>query len=61
MPDSKTNVLISDINGKVDMSTFLHNGNILIKIAHRYLLFDSDGGFIDQIEFKSLREERVLD
>jgi len=40
MPDNKTNVLINDIDKKVDLSTFLQDGKILVKIAHRFLLFD---------------------
>jgi hypothetical protein len=49
VPDNKTNVLINDIDEKVDMSTFLDDGKIMVKIADRFLLFDSNGGFMDQI------------
>ena len=58
MPDNKTNVLVPDINNKCDMSTFLEDGKIMVKIASRFLLFHSNGSFIDQIEFKEMREER---
>lgn len=47
LPTNKTNILVNDIDKKVDMSTFLEEGMILVKIAHRYLLFDKNGGFID--------------
>lgn len=40
MPDSKTNVLLNDHDDKVDMTTFLSDGNILLRIAQRFMLFD---------------------
>ena len=58
LPDNKTNILINDIDDKVDMSTFLTKDRILLKLAQRFLLFDKDGAFIDQIEFEDLREEK---
>ena len=58
LPDNKTSVLINDIDNKVDMSTFLHDGKIMVKIAQRYMLFDKNGEFIDQIDFEDLRAER---
>jgi len=51
-------VLINDIDQKVDMSTFLEDGKILVKIGQRFLLFDENGAFVDEIEFEDLREER---
>jgi len=29
----------------IDMSTFLENGDILLRCGHRYLVFDRDGFF----------------
>ena len=47
------------------MSTFINDGDkdyILVKCAQRYLLFDSfEGGFLDEIEFEDLREEKEAD
>lgn len=40
------------------MSTFLEDGKILIKIGQRFILFNENGAFIDEIEFEDLREER---
>ena len=51
-------MLINDIDSKVELSTFLVDGRILIKIAQRFMLFDPEGTFIDEIEFEDLREER---
>jgi hypothetical protein len=58
LPNSTTNVLINDIYNKVELSTFLADGRILVKIAQRFLLFDPEGTFTDEIEFEDLREER---
>lgn len=33
------------------MSTFLQSGKILIKIRRRFMVFNSNGAFIDEIEF----------
>lgn len=33
------------------MSTFLDDGKILIKIRRRFMIFTSDGAFIDEVEF----------
>ena len=40
------------------MSTFMEDGKILVKIGQRFLLFDENGAFVDEIEFEDLREER---
>jgi hypothetical protein len=33
------------------MSTFLQDGKILIKIRKRYMVFTSNGAFIDEAQF----------
>jgi hypothetical protein len=33
------------------MSTFLENGLILVKLRRRFMVFNSNGSFIDEIEF----------
>lgn len=39
MPDSVTTNLIGDYENRVDMSTFLEDGDILLKVGYRYMLF----------------------
>jgi hypothetical protein len=50
-PDSTSQTVINDFQNFCDMSTFLENGYILIKCRRRYMVFDSCGRFIDEIEF----------
>lgn len=33
------------------MSTYLEDGKILIKILNRFMVFTSNGGFIDECQF----------
>ena len=33
------------------MSTFIFDGKILIKVSGRFLIFNSQGVFIDEVEF----------
>ena len=39
------------------MSTFLDDGDILLKVGYRYMLFHNDGEFVDEIEFSDVSEE----
>mgnify|MGYP006089676223 CR=1 FL=1 len=50
-PDSTTKTLINDYLNQVDMSTFLEDGKILMKIGKRFMVFTSNGAFIDETEF----------
>lgn len=45
LPDSTTKTIMIDNMNKIDMSTFLQTGDILIRCSHRYLIFDQDGFF----------------
>jgi len=36
------------------MSTFLKNGDILIRCGYRFILFDEDGFFKQQLQFSDL-------
>ena len=45
LPDSTTKTLMIDNNSEINMSTFLSNGEILLRCAHRYLVFDKEGYF----------------
>ena len=47
LPDSESVTLASDYQKKCDFSTFLEDGSILMRVAHRFCLFDSRGNFID--------------
>ena len=55
-PDSKSTSLIADSEKLVDMTTFLDSGDIMLKIQSRYMLFDRTGRFIDEVEFKDIKE-----
>ena len=38
---------------KVDFSTYLNDNKILLRVHNRFMLFESDGRFIDEVEFKN--------
>ena len=50
-PDSTQISLINDHDNKIEFTTFMDDGKILMKVGHRFCLFDSDGVFMDEIEF----------
>jgi len=52
MPDSMNVTLIHDVEDAVELVTWLNEGNILLKIGNRFLLFNDCGNFIDEIEFR---------
>lgn len=47
-PDSTSRVIINDFLNFVDMSTFLEDGKILIKIKKRFMVFGPNGAFLDE-------------
>lgn len=51
LPDSKTLTLVNNQFGDVDLATFLDQGHILIKVAHRMLIFNNSARFIHQVDF----------
>ena len=51
LPDRTEKTLINDFQNLVDMSTFLENGNILLKIRDRFMIFTQRGHFIGQVSF----------
>ena len=59
LPDSTEKTLINDFQNYVDMSTFLENGNILLKIKERYMVFTQRGKFIDEVEFDDPVNENI--
>jgi len=54
LPNAYEKTIINDFQNGVDMSTFLANGNILLKIFHRFLIFSTDGAFISKVTFEEL-------
>ena len=54
-PSSLTTTLIADLDEVAEFSTFLEDGNILLKSASRYMIFNSDGQFVDEVEFKDIK------
>jgi hypothetical protein len=57
LPDCQHQLLARDFGGKVDLTTFLHTGDILLKIGYRFMVFDQHGAFIDEAEFSDVRME----
>jgi hypothetical protein len=51
LPDTAEKTLIHDCFNGVDMSTFLDNGYIMLKIFHRFLIFTEGGVFVTEVIF----------
>lgn len=54
-PDSNNKNLTAFTTRREDscqISTFLETGDILLKLANRFMVFNSDGDFINQVTFK---------
>jgi hypothetical protein len=52
IPDSTSVSLINDHEHKINFTTFMDDGKILMNVGHRFSLFDRDGIFMDEIEFQ---------
>ena len=52
LPNAYEKTIINDFQNGVDMSTFLADGNILVKMFHRFLIFSSEGNFIAKVSFE---------
>jgi hypothetical protein len=39
------------------MTTFLDDGNILLKVGYRFMLFENNGEFKDEIDFSDIAKE----
>jgi hypothetical protein len=50
-PDSTSKTLINDYLNQVDLSTFLEDGKILMKIGKRFMVFTTNGAFIDETHY----------
>jgi len=57
IPDSTAISLINNHDKKVDFTTFMEDGNILMKLGERFSMFNRDGIFMDEIEFTSKDEQ----
>jgi hypothetical protein len=53
LPDSTERTLINDFQNFVDISTFLNNEYILIKIRRRFMVFSKNGNFINEMGFEN--------
>ena len=51
LPDQVQKTLINDFQNQVDMSTFLEDGNILIRSRSRFMVFSKEGFFKDEVTF----------
>lgn len=52
LPNVVQKTLVNDRMNQVDMSTFMENGEILVKIGSRFLQFSAErGDFICQLKF----------
>ena len=47
-------MLINDFLNKVDMSTYIEGGDILVKVYMRFMAFTQKCEFIDEVEFKDM-------
>ena len=50
--------MINDHQDKINFSTFRDDTNILMSVNNRYVLFDKDGIFRDEVEFKGLEKPK---
>ena len=56
-PDSSQKTLINDFMHLVDVSTFLGDGNVLVKALRRYMIFDEYGSYIDEVDFEPIQNK----
>ena len=51
LPDAQKVTLITDFQNQTDLSTFVNNGNILIKCKNRFMIFGDNGVFRCEVQF----------
>ena len=56
--DSAKRTMIQDHYKKVEMSTFLKDNTIMIQVDYRYLIFNADGTFIEEVTFEDINKDR---
>ena len=49
LPDTTERTLVNDFQNGVDMSTFLQNGNMMVKVFHQYMIFNQKGTFVNKV------------
>lgn len=52
MPDSMHITMMKDRAKHIDFATFLYEGKILLKMGKRFMQFNEDGKFINEVEFR---------
>lgn len=53
-PDSYDISLLANYENKCEFASFLWTGDILLKIMSRYMVFDNNGQFVYQVQFRDL-------
>jgi hypothetical protein len=53
-PDSYKISLLADYQNKCEFTTFIKNGEIMLKILDRFMIFDQNGDFIYHVTFKDI-------
>ena len=48
---------MGDYQNKVDMTTFRSDGSILLKLGYRFMIYNTDGTFRDEITFDNADEK----
>ena len=61
LPDQVQKTLINDYGNYVDMSTFLDDGNILIRSRRRFMIFTKEGFFKDEVTFNDDNKDEEED
>ena len=60
IPDSTSISLINNHDNKINFTSFMEDGNILMNVGHRFSMFDRDGIFMDEIEFETKDQPRAI-
>jgi hypothetical protein len=60
LPDSTSISLINDHDNKINFTSFMDDGKILMNVGHRFSLFDRDGIFMDEIEFQTKDQPEAI-
>lgn len=60
LPDSTNVSLINDSDNEVTMTSFINEHFILLKLKHRFLVFDNEARFISQCIFDDVKCKNSL-
>lgn len=50
-PDTAHDVVLNDPFGWLDLSSYLDDGRILIKVRRRFMVFSRNGAFLSEVSF----------